>query len=45
VTISVTNIIGKRGKQDLSRRVKLGKLQLDYVDIGAGIPEKRLNGS
>jgi len=43
-TISVTNIIRKRGKQDLSRRVKLEKLQVDYVDIGAGIPEKRLNG-
>jgi hypothetical protein len=45
VTISVTNMIRRRGKQDLSRRARLGKLQWDYVDIGAGIPEKRLNGS
>ena len=44
-TISVTNMISRRGKQDLSRRAKLEKLQLDYVDIGAGVPEKRLNGS
>ena len=43
-SVSVTNIMSKRGKQDLSRRVKLEKLQLDYVDIGAGIPDKRLNG-
>jgi hypothetical protein len=43
-TISVTNMMRKRGKLDLGRRTKLEKLQLEYVDIGAGIPEKRLNG-
>jgi len=43
-TISVTNMLRKRGKLDLKRRAKLEELQLDYVDIGAGIPEKRLNG-
>jgi hypothetical protein len=43
-TISVTNMVRKRGRLDLSRPAKVEKLQLDYVDIGAGIPEKRLNG-
>ena len=43
-TISVTNIRGKRGKPDLSRPAQLEKLHLEYVDIGAGIPENRLNG-
>ena len=43
-TISVTNILRRRGKPDLSRLAKLQRLQLEYVDIGAGIPEKRLNG-
>jgi hypothetical protein len=43
-TISVTNMMRKRGKLDLGRPIKLEKLQLEYVDIGAGIPEKRLNG-
>jgi hypothetical protein len=42
-SISVTNIVRKRGKLDLSRPAKLEKLQLEYVDIGAGVPENRLN--
>jgi hypothetical protein len=43
-TISITNIVQRRGKLDLSRPAKVEKLQLEYVDIGAGIPEIRLNG-
>jgi hypothetical protein len=39
-TISVTNMLRKQGKLDLSRTAKLEKLQLDYVDIGAGIPKE-----
>jgi hypothetical protein len=44
-TISVTNMITRRGTLNLGGPNKLEKLQLEYVDIGAGIPETRLNGS
>jgi hypothetical protein len=39
-TISVTDIVSRRGKLDLSRPTKLEQLQLDFVDIGAGVPEE-----
>jgi hypothetical protein len=39
-TISVTDIVSRRGKLDLSRPRKLEHLQLDYVDVGAGVPEE-----
>jgi hypothetical protein len=44
-TISVTNLVRKRGKLDLRRPAKVEKLKLEYVDIGAGIPDNRLNGA
>jgi hypothetical protein len=39
-TISVRNVLRKHGDVDPSRLLKLDKLQLDYVDIGAGIPQE-----
>ena len=39
-TISVTNVLRKQGNLDPSRPPKLETLQLDYVDIGAGIPQE-----
>ena len=43
-TISVTNIIRKRGQPRSSHPAKVEQLELDYVDIGAGIPANRLSG-
>jgi hypothetical protein len=39
-TISVRNVMRRQGNVDRSRPPKLEKLQLDYVDIGAGIPQE-----
>jgi len=39
-TISVRNVLRKQGNVDPSRPPKLEKLQLEYVDIGAGIPQE-----
>ncbi len=38
-SISVRNVLRKQGDVDPSRPLKLEKLQLDYVDIGAGLPQ------
>jgi hypothetical protein len=43
-TISVTNMIRKQGKLNPNRPAEVEKLELEYVDIGAGIPEKRFSG-
>lgn len=43
-TISVTHMMARRGRLDLSRPAKVEKLHLEYVDIGAGVPKNRLNG-
>ena len=39
-TISVRNVLRRQGNVDPSRPPKLEKLRLDYVDIGAGIPQE-----
>jgi hypothetical protein len=39
-SISVRNVLRKQGKVDSSHPLKLEKLQLEYVDIGAGIPQE-----
>jgi hypothetical protein len=39
-TISVRNVLRKQGNVDPGRPPKLEKLQLEYVDIGAGIPHE-----
>ncbi|HEV2548220.1 MAG TPA: hypothetical protein VGU20_12850 [Stellaceae bacterium] len=44
-TISVTHLVRRRGKLDLRLPAKLEKLKLEYVDIGAGIPDNRVNGA